>query len=83
MRNAKLRCLYHKDHGHIFENCKTLKQFLEGLVSKDHVAKYMKNVEKGKKDGGDDDDSDEEASKKLVNRVVAGIIAAIQECNQG
>lgn len=31
-KNYKLRCSYHKDHGHQIENYKILKQFLEGLV---------------------------------------------------
>lgn len=38
----KLRFLYHKDHGHKMENCRTLKQFLKKLVEQGHLAEYMK-----------------------------------------
>lgn len=41
-RNTKLRRSYYKYHGHRTENYKTFKQFLEGLVSKGHLAKYVK-----------------------------------------
>lgn len=50
-------------------------------MSKGHLAKYVKNAEKGKTDGGDNDDSDEEPGKKPANRVVDGVIAAIPHFN--
>ena len=48
-RNKKLRCSYHKDHGYRTENCKTLKQFLEGLVTKGHLVEYLGEAEKPKR----------------------------------
>lgn len=60
-RNSKLHCSYHKDHGHRIENCKTLKQFLEGLVTKGHLAEYIK---KGKTIRKCDDDEENEEPQK-------------------
>lgn len=54
-RNSKHRCSYHKDHGHRTENCKTLKQFLEGLFLKDHLVEYVKGVKRAKKKYSDDE----------------------------
>lgn len=75
-RNSKLRCSYNKDHGHRIENCKTLKQFLEGLVLKGRLAEYIKGAEKAKK-GVDDDEDDEDPSKRHANKLVTGVIDAI------
>ena len=58
-RNSKLRCSYHKDNDHRTENCKTPNQFLERLVSKGHLAEYIKGTEKAKKDDDDDDDDED------------------------
>lgn len=63
-RNTKFRWSYHKDHGHKTENCKTLKQVLEELVSKGHLAEYVNGAEKAKKNI----DDDEEPCKKQANR---------------
>lgn len=48
-RNKQLRCSYHKDHGHMTENCKTLKQFLESLVRKGQLVEYVKGSKKAEK----------------------------------
>lgn len=76
-RNSKLRCTYHKDHGHLIEHCKTLKQFLEGVVSKGHLAEYVKDIEKAKKKENGDIDEDEEPIKKPTNRLVTSVIDVI------
>lgn len=76
VRNTKLKCSYHKDDGHKIENCKTLKQFFEGFVSKGHLAEYVKGAEKAKKNINDDED-DEKLSKKWANKLVTGVINAI------
>lgn len=78
-RNKKLRCLYHKDHGHRTENCKTLKQFLEGLVANGHLAKYVGeagNLKKVNVDRSDDD----EPPKRQNNKEVIGVINVIHAC---
>lgn len=46
VRNTKLRCFYHQDHGHKMQNCITVKKFLEGLVMKGHLTEYIKDAEK-------------------------------------
>lgn len=75
-RNSKLRCSYHKAHCHRTENCKTLKQFLEGLVSKGYLAEYIKSIEKAcKKDSRDN--NDDESPKRPANKVVTEFIKAI------
>lgn len=56
-RDMKLRCSYHKHHGHRTKNCKTLKQFLERLVEEGHLAKYVKP--EGKKQERAKENSDE------------------------
>lgn len=74
--NSKLRCSYHKDNGHRTKNCKTLKQFLEGLVSKSHLAEYVKNAKKVKRNDSDDS-GDGEPTKKPASKIVTGVINAI------
>lgn len=72
-KNNKLRCSYHENHDHRIENSKTLKQFLEGLVNKGHLAKYVKVDEKMNK--RDDEGSiDDEPHKRLAKRVVNGVL---------
>lgn len=71
-RNSKLKCSYHKDYGHRTGNCKTLKQFLEGLVTKGHLAEYIKGVKKAKKN--DDNDDNKKPGKKPANILVISVI---------
>uniref|UniRef100_A0A2N9ILK1 Integrase catalytic domain-containing protein n=1 Tax=Fagus sylvatica TaxID=28930 RepID=A0A2N9ILK1_FAGSY len=40
-RNQKLRCSYHRDKGHLTENCYKLKTHLEQLVSDGHLSEYV------------------------------------------
>ncbi|XP_028082752.1 uncharacterized protein LOC114284083 [Camellia sinensis] len=41
LRNCRLCCSYHKDHGHLTEDCKALKQFVEELVQSEHLRSYV------------------------------------------
>lgn len=54
----QIQISYHEDHGHQTENCKNLKKFLEGLVSKGHLAEYVKGSKKTKKNADDDEDDE-------------------------
>lgn len=75
-RDSKVRCSYHKDHGHITENCKILKQFLERLVNQGRFTEYLKGTEKAKKK----EIGDEKyigPIKRQVNWLVTSIINAI------
>ena len=40
-RNGKLYCIYHRDTGHMTENCHSLKAHLEKLVSEGHLNQYI------------------------------------------
>jgi hypothetical protein len=40
-RNTKLRCEYHKDHGHRTQDCVTLRRHLVELVDRGHLQKYV------------------------------------------
>ena len=77
-RNKKLRCSYHKDHGHRTENCKTLKQFLEGLVAKGHLDEYLGKAQKPEK--VDVDNSDDDGPLKRQNKEITGVINIIHAC---
>ena len=44
-RNQKLRCAFHKERGHLTENCKTFKKYLEDLVEQGHLTEYIKHEE--------------------------------------
>jgi hypothetical protein len=37
LKDQKLQCSYHKDKGHMIENCHMLKTHLEQLVSAGHL----------------------------------------------
>uniref|UniRef100_A0A2N9FJ42 Integrase catalytic domain-containing protein n=1 Tax=Fagus sylvatica TaxID=28930 RepID=A0A2N9FJ42_FAGSY len=41
LRDGKLYCTYHKDTGHMTENCHMLKVYLEKLVSTGHLDQYV------------------------------------------
>ena len=41
LRDQKLLCTYHKDVGHMIENCHMLKTHLEQLVSARHLDQYV------------------------------------------
>lgn len=56
------------------EHYKTLKQFLEGLVSNGHLAEYVKYAEKAKMNENDDNNVGDEPIKKPANRLVTGVI---------
>lgn len=64
-----------KDHGHRTKNYKTLKRFLEGLVTKGHMDEYIKKGETTRKDY--DDEEDEKPVKRPANNVVVFLIEAI------
>ena len=36
-------CRYHRDHGHITEECRQLKDEIEGLISRGYLRQYVKN----------------------------------------
>lgn len=74
MRNEKFYRPYQKHHGHKIKNCETLKKFLEELVTKGHLAKYIKQGEKAKKDN---DDEEYKQIQWLSNRVMASLIEVI------
>jgi hypothetical protein len=40
-RNQKLQCTYHRDRGHLTENCHKFKTHLEQLVSDGHLVEYV------------------------------------------
>jgi hypothetical protein len=40
-RNQKLQCSYHRDRGHLTENCHKFKTHLEQLVSDGHLGEYV------------------------------------------
>ena len=51
-RNQKLKCAYHRDRGHLTENCYKLKSHLEQLVSDGHLNEYVDpNLTEQKKTG--------------------------------
>uniref|UniRef100_A0A2N9GWL5 Reverse transcriptase domain-containing protein n=1 Tax=Fagus sylvatica TaxID=28930 RepID=A0A2N9GWL5_FAGSY len=52
MRDEKLQCSYHKDKGHMTENCHMLKTHLEQLVSAGHLDQYVDTNLTGKKETG-------------------------------
>jgi hypothetical protein len=41
LKDGKLYCTYHKDKGHMTENCHMLKVYLEKLVSVGHLNQYV------------------------------------------
>ena len=41
LRDAKLYCNYHKDTGHMTENCRKLKVHLEHLATAGHLDQYI------------------------------------------
>jgi hypothetical protein len=51
-RNQKLQCSYHRDKGHLTENCHKLKTHLEQLVSNGHLNDYIDSYLSGSKEGG-------------------------------
>jgi hypothetical protein len=52
IRDEKLQCSYHKDKGHMTENCHMLKTYLEQLVSAGHLDQYVDTNLTGKKETG-------------------------------
>lgn len=62
-KKTKLKCSYAKDHMHMTEHRKTLKQSLERLVSKGHLVEYIKGAKKAK--NRDSDEEEEEPSRGL------------------
>uniref|UniRef100_A0A2N9H969 Integrase catalytic domain-containing protein n=1 Tax=Fagus sylvatica TaxID=28930 RepID=A0A2N9H969_FAGSY len=40
-RESKPYCAYYKEHGHLTENCRTYKGFLEDLVRKGHLRQFV------------------------------------------
>ena len=51
-RNQKPRCAYHRERGHLTENCYKLKSHLEQLVSDGHISEYVNlNLNEQKKAG--------------------------------
>ena len=40
-RNPNLWCSYHRENGHLMENCRMLKQHLEDLVKECHLKEYV------------------------------------------
>lgn len=51
-RNKKLQCSYHRDKGHLTENCHKLKIHLEQLVSDGHLNDYIDSNLSSLKEGG-------------------------------
>lgn len=49
-RDSDKYYFYHKDHENMTEKCNFLKFFLEDLVKKGHIQKFMKEVTKQKKE---------------------------------
>ncbi|KAM7519034.1 hypothetical protein LguiB_017996 [Lonicera macranthoides] len=74
-RNSTLKCSYHKDHGHMTETCRTLKQFLEGLVEKGRLSKYVKRDET--KSNEQAKAADEKGTSAQAVKPVVGVIEAI------
>ena len=52
LRDEKLYCTYHKDKGHMIENCHILKTHLEQLVSAGHLDQYVDTNQTSKKETG-------------------------------
>jgi hypothetical protein len=48
-RNQKLQCFYHRDKGHLIENCHKFKTHLEQLVSDSHLGEYIDSNLSGSK----------------------------------
>ena len=48
-RNQKLQCSYHRDKGHLIENCHKFKTHLEQLVSDSHLGEYIDSNLSGSK----------------------------------
>ncbi|KAM7461661.1 hypothetical protein LguiA_029782 [Lonicera macranthoides] len=74
-QNSALKCSYHKNHGHMTETCRTLKQFLQGLVEQGILAKYMKRdqtklIKQSKA-------ADEKGTSTQAVKPVVGVIEAI------
>ena len=40
-RNPNLWCSYHRENGHLTENCQMLKQHLEDLVKEGHLKQFL------------------------------------------
>lgn len=70
-KRQEIKISYHKDFGHMTENCLTLKTFLG------HLAKYVKTATNEKKVAGNADDSDEGPVKRPASKIVVGVIEAI------
>jgi hypothetical protein len=49
-RDPKLQCLYHRDKGHLTENCHMLKTHLEQLASAGHLNQYIDDNLSAKRD---------------------------------
>lgn len=67
-RDANLRCSYHRDHGHMTENYKTFKKFLEKWVDQRRLAKYVKDAKKAKRKETVVSDDEEEPPQKANQR---------------
>ena len=42
-RDMTMYCQYHKDHGHTTEECRQLKDEIEGLISRGYLRQYVRN----------------------------------------
>ena len=42
VRDKRKYCHFHKDHGHYTEDCRDLKEQIEGLIRKEKLQQYVK-----------------------------------------
>ena len=45
MRDKKKYCRFHRDHGHLTEECRDLKEQINELIQKGKLQRYMKKGE--------------------------------------
>ena len=53
VRDKKKYCRFHKDHSHLIEECRDLKEQIEELIQKGKLQRYVKKGESSR--FGDDD----------------------------
>ena len=66
-------CSYHKDHDHMTEKCNSLKFFLEDLVKKNLIPKFVKEVGSHKKGAEQVEVATDVETVRVIN-VIHGVL---------
>lgn len=70
-RDSTKYCEYHETHGHVTEDCKSLKRFLEGLIKQGHLNQYLpRQIASGNNNASTSQQGVQ--GKNIVNVVIGG-----------